>query len=173
MSSGQSRTSGAGASQLYSRMSVLGLLLFVGWLLWSGLYKPLLLGLGLVSCAITLYVVKRMGYFDNDTYAFHYKRGLIGFWLWLGTEVVRSSLEVARVVLQPDPVVEPRTVSIDASDLDLVDQALLGNAITLTPGTLTMDVADGRLLVHTLTAAGAAALEEGEMVRRVKALGRS
>ena len=51
-----------------------------------------------------------------------------------------------------------------------VDLALLGNSITLTPGTLTLDVHEGRLLVHALTPEGAAALERGEMQRRVAAL---
>ncbi len=152
------------------RALVLGLLLIAAWLLWSGLYKPLLLALGLVSCALTLYIARRMGHFDKDTFAFHYKFRLPGFWAWLGREVVMSSLEVARVVLRPELKIDPRVVALDATDLTEFDQALLGNSITLTPGTLTLDVHEGRLLVHALTPAGAAALEEGEMQRRVKAL---
>lgn len=152
------------------RMLVLGLLLVAAWLLWSGLFKPLLLALGVVSCALTIYVARRMGHFDKDTFAFHYGFGLLGFWAWLGREIVMSSLEVARVVLRRDVKLDPRVVALDATDLDRSDQALLGNSITLTPGTLTLDVHEGRLLVHALTPAGAAALEEGEMQRRVKAL---
>jgi multicomponent Na+:H+ antiporter subunit E len=111
-----------------------------------------------------------MGYFDDETFAFNYDFRLIGFWAWLGKEIVTSSVEVARVVLQPKIVVSPSIVDIDASDLHVVDQALLGNSITLTPGTLTLDVHEGRLLVHALTSESAAALEEGEMKRRVAAL---
>ena len=51
-----------------------------------------------------------------------------------------------------------------------VDQAMLANSITLTPGTLTLDADDGKLLVHALTADGATALEQGEMLRRVAAI---
>lgn len=163
----------AASSRPFGRLLMLGVLLLAGWLLWSGFFKPLLLALGVLSCAITLYIVKRMGYFDNDTYVFHYKRGFIGFWLWLSVEVVRSALEVTRVVLRRELKIETKIVTIDAADLDLVSQAVLGNAITLTPGTLTMDVDNGRLLVHTLTPEGAAALQEGEMLRRVQALGGS
>jgi hypothetical protein len=61
-------------------------------------------------------------------------------------------------------------INIDGSGLEPVDLALLGNSITLTPGTLTLDVHEGRLLVHALTPEGAAALERGEMQRRVAAL---
>ena len=160
-------TSGA---RSYLGMLVLGLLLAAAWLLWSGLYKPLLLALGAFSVGLTLYMVRRMGYLDEDTLRFHYSSGLLRFWAWLGREIVASSLEVARVVLRRDLDLHPRVVALDATDLDRFGQAVLGNSITLTPGTLTLDVHEGRLLVHALTAEGAAALEQGEMQRRVKAL---
>jgi multicomponent Na+:H+ antiporter subunit E len=95
---------------------------------------------------------------------------LLGFWAWLGGEVVKSSIEVARVVLATRIDVEPQMVDIDGRSLEPVDQALLGNSITLTPGTLTLDVHEGRLLVHALTPSGAAGLRDGEMQRRVAAL---
>ena len=157
-------------SRRLMRMLVLGLLLVAGWLLWSGLFKPLLLALGALSCVLTLYLVRRMGYFDNDTFAFRYNLRLLGFWGWLGREIVKSSLEVAGVVLRRKVDPHPRIVTLDATDLDPVDQALLGNSITLTPGTLTLDVHEGRLLVHAMTAEGAAALQQGEMQRRVTEL---
>ena len=154
----------------FARILILALLLIAAWVLWSGYLKPLLLGLGALSCLLTVWVVRRMGYFDDDTFAFHYDWRLLGFWAWLGREVVLSSIEVARVVLRRNVDIEPKVVDIDGSDLGPVDLALLGNSITLTPGTLTLDVYEGRLLVHALTPEGAAALERGEMQRRVAEL---
>ena len=154
----------------YARILILAVLLIAAWVLWSGYLKPLLLGLGALSCLLTVWIVRRMGYFDDENFAFHYDWRLLGFWAWLGREVVVSSFEVARVVLRRRLVVEPKVVNIDGSGLGPVDLALLGNSITLTPGTLTLDVHEGRLLVHALTADGAAALERGEMQRRVAAL---
>jgi len=154
----------------YARILILAVLLIAAWVLWSGYLKPLLLGLGALSCLLTVWIVRRMGYFDDENFAFHYDWRLLGFWAWLGREVVVSSIEVARIVLRPRLDVEPKVVSIDGSGLGPVDLALLGNSITLTPGTLTLDVHEDRLLVHALTADGAAALERGEMRRRVAAL---
>ena len=154
----------------YARILALALLLIVAWVLWSGYLKPLLLGLGALSCVLTIWVVHRMGYFDEEDFAFHYDWRLLGFWAWLGREVVLSSIEVARVVLRRKVAVEPKVVDIDGRGLGPVDLALLGNSITLTPGTLTLDVYEGRLLVHALTPEGAAGLERGEMQRRVAAL---
>ena len=151
-------------------IAILALLLAVAWVLWSGFFKPLLLGLGLLSCVLTLLIVRRMGYLDKEAFAFHYNHRLLGFWVWLCKEVVLSSLDVARVVLKREIKVEPRVIKIDARRLSQGDQALLGNSITLTPGTLTLDVHEGRLLVHALTTQGADGLETGEMLRRVEAL---
>ncbi len=156
--------------QAMGRLILLALLLAAAWLLWSGLYKPLLLGLGVVSCVLTLWVVRRMGYFDADVFAFRYNFRLMGFWGWLGAEIVRSSIAVARHVLSPALKVEPRSVRLDVSHLEPVDQALLGNSITLTPGTLTLDVDQGQLLVHALDVDGAQGLVDGEMQRRVEDL---
>jgi multicomponent Na+:H+ antiporter subunit E len=157
-------------SKPYARILTLVLLLIAAWVLWSGYLKPLLLGLGALSCLLTVWIVRRMGYFDDETFAFHYDWRLLGFWAWLGLEVVKSSIEVARVVLRPRIEVEPSLVDVDGRELGPVDLAVLGNSITLTPGTLTLDAHEGRLLVHTLTADGAAALQGGEMLRRVAAL---
>lgn len=156
-----------------ARTLILLLLLIIAWVLWSGYLKPLLLGLGALSCLLTLWIVRRMGYFKGDMFAFHYDWRLLGYWAWLGAEVVKSSLEVAGVILRPRLVVEPTVVDIDGQGLGPVDLAVLGNSITLTPGTLTLDVYENRLRVHALTKAGAAALQSGEMKRRVMALGKS
>ena len=155
-----------------ARTIILLILLIIAWVLWSGLLKPLLLGLGAVSCLLTVWLVRRMGYFHGEMFAFHYDWRLLGFWAWLGLEVVKSSLEVARVVLRREVAIDPTVVDIDGKGLDKVDLVLLGNSITLTPGTLTLDVYEGKLRVHALTQAGAIALQSGEMKRRVAALGK-
>lgn len=150
-----------------SRAAWLALLLFGTWLLWSGLFKPLLIGLGIVSTALTVYVAKRMGFFDTDLYAFRVSVRLIGYVGWLGKEVVRSSFDVARLVLTPSLPISPTVVEIEAQSSDPVDQVILGNSITLTPGTLALDVHNGRVLVHALTRAGADEVSAGEMNARV------
>ena len=154
----------------FARTLILLLLLIVAWVLWSGYLKPLLLGLGAFSCILTVWIVRRMGYFDDEMFAFHYDWRLLGFWAWLGGEIVKSSIDVTRIVLRRKVQVEPIVVDVDGSGLGPVDLALLGNSITLTPGTLTLDVYEGQLRVHALTSEGAAALLSGEMQRRVAGL---
>jgi len=149
---------------------LLSVFLIVAWVLWSGMFKPLLLGLGAFSCVLTVYLASRMGYFHSGTYALQFSFGLLSYWLWLLREIVSSSIEVARVVLAPKLDLSTKVVEVDVAGLEPVDQAILGNSITLTPGTLTLEIANDRLLVHALTQEGADAVLKGEMKQRVAAL---
>ena len=146
------------------------LLWFAAWLLWSGMFKPLLIGLGVVSCLLVLVLSKRMDFFEKDVFSLHLVWRLLPFWGWLGKELVVANLQVARVVLSRDMPMSPTVIRLQALSPDPVGQAILGNSITLTPGTVTVDDHEGELLVHCLTREGADALIEGEMNRRVAAL---
>jgi multicomponent Na+:H+ antiporter subunit E len=151
-------------------MLVLLLVLGATWLLWSGLFKPLLLGLGLVSCVLTFVVVRRMGYFDNKLFALRFSFRLFGYWAWLGQEIIRSSVDVARIIIDPRLPISPRVLELKATTQHPVGQVILGNSVTLTPGTLALDLHRGVIKVHTLTEAGARDLMSGEMDRRVAEL---
>ena len=147
------------------------LLWFVAWLLWSGMTKPLLLALGAISCVLVLVLSRRMGFFDKSVYSLHLVWRLIPFWGWLGKELLASNIQVARIILSPKLPISPTVTRIEALPRGPVGQAILGNSITLTPGTVTIDDHEGTLFVHCLTQAGAQDLQAGEMNRRVAALG--
>jgi multicomponent Na+:H+ antiporter subunit E len=65
--------------------------------------------------------------------------------------VVRANLSLAAVVLDPRLPIAPSLVRVRRPE-GAVGTALLANAVTLTPGTLTVDVEDDHLVVHALTA---------------------
>ena len=152
------------------RVAVTATLLASTWLLWSGHWTPLLLTLGAASCVVALIVALRTGFFDADTYTLDLAPRLVRYWLWLLAEIVRSNLVVARVVLRASPAIAPQVVRIDAGHLPPRIQALLANAITLTPGTVTLDVNKGVIEVHCLTREIAVELEGGGMLRRAERL---
>jgi len=142
------------------------LLLGVTWLLWSGIYEPVILVLGLLSCLLALFLAYRMGFFRHGIFSLHVSPRLPRFWAWLLVEIVKANLTVATVVLRPHRRISPTVVDI-RTHAGPIGQTLLANAITLTPGTVTLDVDEGRLRVHCLTRAAADALLAGEMNRRV------
>lgn len=90
----------------------------------------------------------------------------VPFLLW---EIAKANVDVLRVVLTPSLPIDPRTVTLDVSGRGRFEQALLANAITLTPGTVTVDVDDetDTMLVHTLTEGTRADLEAGRLQRAV------
>ena len=158
----------SGKPRIASVLALL-LLLVAAWLLWSGIYKPLLLWLGAFSCALSVYIAYRVGFFSR-TSGFHVTPKLPRFSLWLLVEIVKSSLEVVRIVLNPKLPISPTVVYLDAKPKGSIGQVILSNSITLTPGTVTLDVFNDRLSVHCLTREGAQALESGDANRRVAAL---
>lgn len=154
----------------WSRPVFLAVLLMLAWLLWSGLYKPLLLGLGVFSSILVVYLSHRLRLFDEPMFELRYLSRLARFWVWLSGEILKSSLHVTRVVLSPKPPISPTVADFDSRCERPLDQAVLGNSITLTPGTLTLQITDGHFVVHALTKSGAQDIISGEMDRRVRAL---
>jgi multicomponent Na+:H+ antiporter subunit E len=145
-------------------------LLMAAWLAWSGLFKPLLISLGVVSCIIVLILADRMRFHDRDLRFLAVLHRLPAYWVWLTIEMIKSNIDVVRIVLSPRPDISPTVVTLEALAQSDLGRVTLGNSITLTPGTVTIDLQDGRLTVHCLTRAGATQLAGGEMNRRVAAL---
>lgn len=96
---------------------------------------------------------------------------LPALWWWLLGEIIKSSLEVARVLLNPAMPIQPELVELTTSEETDSGKVILGNSITLSPGTVTIDVDKNRLLVHCLTANSAASLRSGEAERRTAKIG--
>ncbi|WP_327053849.1 Na+/H+ antiporter subunit E [Halomicrococcus gelatinilyticus] len=80
--------------------------------------------------------------------------------------VARTNLALTAVILDPRLPVDPAVVRIPAPESRFA-RALLANSITLTPGTLTLDVVDDELVVHALSEASRTELLEGSLVRWV------
>lgn len=83
-------------------------------------------------------------------------------------EIVKANLGVAYVILHPDLPIDPRMVSYDPETEGRFERAVLANAITLTPGTLTVDIDDDTFSVHALTERTRAGLEAGSLRRAVR-----
>ncbi len=148
----------------------LGLVLFGVWLLLAGFFAPLLLGLGVLSCVIVLSIANRMDVIDREGVPIHLGWRILSYWAWLVVEIVKANLDVARRVLDPKLPIHPVLVRVKASQASELGQVIYANSITLTPGTVSMQVAGGEILVHAIAKEMAEDLEGGEMDRRVTAV---
>lgn len=145
------------------------IVLMVVWCIWSGMFKPLLIGLGIFSCFLCVWLAVRMRFFRSSDLLKLLPR-LPGFWFWLVGEIVKSSIEVARVVLSPSLPASPTIINLKCAPQTEMGRVILGNAITLTPGTVTLDIFEDNIVVHCLTSKGAADMKKNLMNQRVVAL---
>ena len=93
----------------------LGLVLFGVWLLLSGFFEPLLLGLGVLSCVIVVLIAHRMDVIDREGVPIHLGWRILAYWVWLAVEIVKASLDVARRILDPKLPIHPLLVRVKAS----------------------------------------------------------
>ncbi|RMH21096.1 MAG: hypothetical protein D6696_06555 [Acidobacteria bacterium] len=143
--------------------------LFGTWLVWSGHFKPLILAFGLLSCLLVVAITLRMEIVDHEIFLYRLGWRPLAYAPWLLGQIVKANLDVARAILMPQRhPIRRRLIRAPASQKTAIGQVSYGNSITLTPGTLTLDLADGEVLVHALTPEAAAALLEGEMDRRAR-----
>ena len=148
----------------------LGLLLSLLWMLLSGHTEPLLLWLGLASVTVTVLIAKRMDLIDREGHPIHLSLKGFVYWPWLLWEIAKANVDVARVILQRDMPIEPAMLDIEGSQKSELGLVIYGNSITLTPGTVTVDLEGGKLQIHALTRLAADGLLSGEMDRRVALL---
>lgn len=86
---------------------------------------------------------------------------------WLLKEIVVAAVGVAEKVLDPAMPVDPCVIVHRSPLTRSVSRVAFANSITLTPGTLTVDLEDGTFTVHCLAPDFAAGIENGDMERRI------
>lgn len=148
----------------------LGVTLFVTWLLLSGIYQTLFFILGVVSCAICVAIALRMEVVDRETYPVDMSFILPGYWLWLIKEIILANIDVTKRILAPSRPINPQLFRVKTSQHSELCKVIYANSITLTPGTVTVDIDDDAFVVHALSDSSKGDLETGEMDRRVTAL---
>ena len=132
----------------------------------SGHYTSTFFIIGIL-CAISVVAFSmRMSVVDEEGHAIHLVLRATTYWPWLLWEIVKSAVDVTLIILNPRLPISPTLVKIKASQKTGLGVCVFANSITLTPGTISVDVVGGEILVHALAKSGAEDLEEGTMNRR-------
>ncbi len=159
--------------------AVQAFLLYGFWLLLSGHYDWFHLGLGVLSVAL----VVRLSHDLPHTVVYDPQRGphrrslmlipwhrLLGYLPWLLVNIIKSNLQVAYLVLHPRMPIAPVLIRFKTRLSSQVARVTLANSITLTPGTITVDLKDDEYLVHALVESSADLLIMGVMQNKVASL---
>lgn len=151
----------------------LGTALLLVWLLWSGHPTVFLISLGLLSIAFTIGTVHAMGILDEESVPVWLGfRPFTRYLPWLTKEIICSNIDVARRIVDPQLPISPSMIFVKSDQETAVGRVIMANSITLTPGTISVELQPGRIQVHALTHEGAAEDLSGEMNRRVTELER-
>jgi multicomponent Na+:H+ antiporter subunit E len=160
---------------------VLFLVLFAFWFTLSGQKSPLFLAVGVITALTATWLTRSllslpsaMG--TKESYmAFDFPYlSYILYWIWLFKEVVKANIDVAKLVLSPKMVIQPQFFSFRKRMDNPLAHVTLANSITLTPGTITVDVIGDQYIIHAITDSAVEGLVptegEGEMQMRVAQL---
>lgn len=146
---------------------ILGLFLLVCWLLWSGHFDPFMVGLGAVSVITCVVLAIKMGVSDDEGTPLGLRPSLFSYAIWLLKEIVKANINVTKLILDPALPIRPRLIHVPAPPKTELGRVILANSITLTPGTVSVDLQRDGIWVHALHFEGAEDDLSGDMARRV------
>jgi len=131
------------------RFIVASLIFFIVWLLLVGALNLSEIFVGLLVATFTAWLSsKHLAFLDS----FKINKATPGHVLrYLGVFIVallRANIDMARRVLSPRLPINPAFVEVETQIKSPLGQLILANSITLTPGTLTVDVVGEHLQVH-------------------------
>ncbi|NKB39134.1 MAG: ABC transporter permease [Gammaproteobacteria bacterium] len=140
--------------------------LFALWLVLSASFNPAHVVLGAIVALIVAWI-NPIG--TPYTRRFLWLRAL-GYAPWLFGRVVKSGLHVSRLILYPALPIKPELIQHKTKLRSEGELVVLGNSITLTPGTITVEVAPGELIVHAIDASAQQDLISGVLDEKVSRL---
>lgn len=147
-------------------------LLFAFWLLLNGQWTGEIAVVGLVlSGLIYLFSWKFMGYSPRvEARLLRRLPRAVGYGAYLVGEILKSAWATILLVWSPKLETQPQLKGFDSQLKTTAGKVVLANSITMTPGTITVDVRDGHYLVHCLDESFGEGLEGSEMEKRVSRL---
>ncbi|MEM1346099.1 MAG: Na+/H+ antiporter subunit E [Pseudomonadota bacterium] len=148
------------------RLGLIAGTLYAFWLLLSGNYQAWLVLSGLGASVLVVWFCLKKGVVDGEGFPVEDLPRALSYWPWLIGQIVLSSLAVTRLILNPKLPISPTMVAVEApKGASSVGLTTYANSITLTPGTISVEVGERAetVWVHAITQDGAAGLENDPM----------
>jgi multicomponent Na+:H+ antiporter subunit E len=126
------------------------------WFIMSGFFDLTHTLMGVVSVTLVMainYRLKKYSYFEGETDVIKDLRFFYMPWYfgWLLVQIVISGIHVAKILLSPSLPIETSVVKFKVNYPNPHCKMILGNSITLTPGTLTVDIKGDEFIVHAIS----------------------
>ncbi len=163
-------------TKAFLKGTILQFVVLVGlWLVLSGHYDVFHVGMGVFSAGLVTFMhwrINRYLYFNKGIAAGRSLKiiRLALYVPWLIKQIVLSSLQVAYAVLHPRMPIDPSLLRFRVRLPNMTARVILGNSITLTPGTFTLRIKDDEFLVHSLMKASHTGIVDGSLPGQVARL---
>ena len=141
--------------------------IYAFWLVLSGHYTVTLMVIGLVCSVGVVALASRMAVLDKEGHPIYLLGRALWYWPWLIWEIIKAGVDVSKIILSPSLPISPTLINVRASQKSAVGLVTYANSITLTPGTVSVELEDNEITVHAITRAGAHDVAEGRMDRVV------
>ncbi len=144
-------------------------LLLAFWLLISASVHWQHILVGVIFCFILTVFWSNLSISENIKTGFSFKQlyMLIKYFIFLGIDIIVANINVAVIVLNPQMPISPGIVIMRCDLERSLSRVLYVNSITLTPGTITVELEDNLLIVHALTKDVAHDVEDWALYRRL------
>ncbi len=144
-------------------------LLFGFWVLLNGQWTAEIAIVGLIVCAaLYAFMCAFMGYSPKREWQIARRLPrIIGYFVYLVGEVFKSAFGVMKLIWSPTMVIEPEVTSFRTKLRTDAGKVVLANSITMTPGTITIDVQGDEVLIHCLDTSFDVGQEGFEMEDRI------
>jgi multicomponent Na+:H+ antiporter subunit E len=144
------------------------ILIFIFWFLLSGMTNLLMIMLGLFSSFFVVWIINKMDLVDREVSFHNFNISkLIMYFFWLLREIIVSNLKVCLYIITPNKKINPEIIKIKSRQNSEFANVLYANSITLTPGTVTIDVDKNNFTVHTLDTQFKESLEKNIMDEKI------
>ncbi|MCK4911788.1 MAG: Na+/H+ antiporter subunit E [Thermodesulfovibrionales bacterium] len=144
---------------------------FIFWILLSGFFDAFHIVTGIISSLLVALFSHRLFVPEGTSLKVEAAR-IVRFSMylpWLLLEVVKANVDLIYRTLHPSMPIDPVVIKFRTDIKEAMGKTTLANSITLTPGTVTMNVTeDGEFTVHAISREAADGLLSGEMQRRVR-----
>jgi len=127
---------------------VAGVCLLLWLLLVGSINAQELIAGAVVAVMIPLLFSSRLGIFRGFKFSWLAPVHILSYLGNFLLALIRANFDLARRVLSPSLPIRPELIEVKTRLQSPLGKMLLANTITLTPGTLTVDVVDDTLLVH-------------------------
>jgi multicomponent Na+:H+ antiporter subunit E len=149
-------------------------ILYVFWFVLSARFDPKNIVMGIVVAALVTFLTYEFLYNPlsikkelSPKYVFTCAIHVIQYFPWLVLSIIKANIQVAGILIKRQMPIDPVLLQFETKLSKRISLVTLANSITITPGTITVELQNGKYVLHSLVRGCAGDLETGLLQNKV------